>query len=115
MGFFDKLASLLTRSGRDDSRLLQGMAHADAKRPDKAVGIYDALLDSKGTSATVRARTLFNRALAHSALKDDKKALADLKEVVAMAGAPEGVVTAARTQLARVQHRVERVQNRAQR
>ena len=107
MSFFGQLANLLTRSGRDDNRLLQAMAHADAKRPDKAIEIYDALL-SRQTTSTVRARALFNRALAHSALKEDGKAVADLEQVVAMPASPENVLNAARTQLARVRNRIER-------
>lgn len=114
MGFFAQLTNLFTRAGRDDSRLQQGMDHADAKRPEKAIGIYDALLRSSSTSPTVRARALFNRALAHSSMKDDVKAIADLEQVVTMHGAPENVLTAARTQLIRVRARMERVQHRTQ-
>jgi hypothetical protein len=115
MGFFAHLANLFTRFGRDESRLKQAMDHAHAKRPDKAIAIYDALVHAKGTSAVVRSRALFNRALAYSSIKDDAKALADLKEVIAMPAAPENVVTAARTQLIRVQNRMQRVVDRDQR
>jgi hypothetical protein len=87
---------------------------ASAKEPAKAIGIYDSLLNSKGTSATVRARALFNRALAHSALKEDAKAIADLEEVSSITGAPENVVTAARNQLIRVRNRVERHRSRSE-
>jgi tetratricopeptide (TPR) repeat protein len=107
MGFLGQLANLLTRAGRDDNRLLHGMAYAEAKRPDKAVEIYDLLLARKTTS-TVRARALFNRALAHSALKEDGKAIADLEQVVSMPATPENVLNAARTQLARVRNRIDR-------
>jgi len=114
MGFFAQLANIFSRSGRDDNRLQQAMAHAEAKRPAQAVAIYDSLVDSKRTSPTVRVRALFNRALAHSSMKDDLKAIADLEQVVAMSGAPENVLTAARNQLVRVRNRIQRVQPRAE-
>src|SRR6185369_16363600 len=76
MGILAKLANLFSRSGRDDNRLLQGMEHANAKRPIQAIAVYDSLVNANGTSPTIRARALFNRALAHSAMKDDQKAIA---------------------------------------
>jgi hypothetical protein len=113
MSFLGQLANLFSRAGRDDNRLEQGMDHAHADRPEKAIAIYDALVNCKTTSATNRARALFNRALAHSSLKNDTQAIADLEEVVKMPGAPENVLTAARTQLIRVRNRVERARVRA--
>ena len=115
MSFFGQLANLFSRSGRDDTRLKQGMDLASAKRPDKAIGIYDSILGSKTANSTVRARALFNRALAHSSMKDDEKAIADLEGVASMGGAPENVRTAARNQLIRVRNRVERDRSRAER
>src|SRR5262245_27187148 len=114
MGFFGQLTNLLSRSGRDDNRLRQGMEHAEAKRPAQAIAIYDSLVNSKSTSPTVRARALFNRALAHSSMKDDPNAIADLEQVVAMPGAPENVLAAARNQLVRVRNRIQRVHARAE-
>jgi hypothetical protein len=113
MGFLAKLANLFSRFGRDDNRLRQAMQHAHAKRPAQAIAIYDSLVNSKGTSATLRARALFNRALAHSSLKEDQKAIVDLEEVVATPGAPENVLSAARDQLARVRNRMQRTADRA--
>jgi hypothetical protein len=112
MSIFGTLASLFTRSGRDDNLLRQGMEHASANRPEQAIMIYDSLVKSAAASLTVRSRALFNRALAHSSLKNDKQAIADLEEVVAMPGVPENVQTAARTQLIRVRNREERNRNR---
>jgi hypothetical protein len=113
MGFFGQLANLFSRSGRDENRLRKGMDHAHAKRPAQAIAIYDSLLNCRGTSPTVRARTLFNRALAYSSMKNDQKAISDLEEVVSMSAAPENVLGAARNQLLRVHNRVQRVQDRA--
>jgi hypothetical protein len=115
MGIFGHLLNLFSRAGRDDNRLKQGMDHAHANRPDKAIEIYNELLNSKSTGPVVRARTLFNRALAHSALKNDAKAIADLEEVVASPAIPENVMTAARNQLIRVRGRIDRIKTRAQR
>jgi tetratricopeptide (TPR) repeat protein len=115
MSFLSQLANLFTRAGRDDNRLRLGMDHAHANRPEKAIDVYDSLLNCKTTSPTVRARALFNRALAYSSLKDDTKAIADLEQVLAMPAAPENVVTAARNQLIRVRNRIERVKSRPQR
>jgi hypothetical protein len=114
MGFLGQLTNLFSRSGRDDNRMRQAMEHAHAKRPTEAIAIYDSLLSSKGTSATVRARALFNRALAYSSLKEDAKAIVDLEKAATMPGAPENVVTAARNQLVRVRNRVQRVHDRAE-
>lgn len=112
MGLLGQLANLFSRAGRDDIRLRQGLDHAHAKRPAQAIAIYDSLLNRRGTSATVRARALFNRALAHSSLKEDDKAIADLEEVVSMPGSPENVLSAARNQLVRVRNRVQRGRDR---
>jgi hypothetical protein len=112
MSFFSRLTNLFSRSGRDDNLLQQGMAHATAHQPERAIVIYDSLVNSKSSGAIIRSRALFNRALAHSAMKNDQKAIADLEQVVGMPGAPENVLTAARTQLIRVRNRGERVRNR---
>src|SRR5438094_5341911 len=115
MGFFGQLTNLFSRAGRDDNRLKQAMDHAHAKQPEKAIPVYDLLLKDKTAGPTLRARALFNRALAHSSMKDDQKAIADLEKVVAMPGAPENVLAAARNQLVRVRNRVQRVHDRASR
>ncbi len=115
MGFLGKLANLFSRAGRDDNRLKQAMDHAEADRPDKAIEIYSAVIDSKATSAVNRARALFNRALAYSSQKDDAKAIADLEEIVKLPNTPENVLNAARTQLVRVRSRVERARVRTSR
>jgi hypothetical protein len=88
------------------------MGHASANRPEKAIAIYDSLVASKSASMTVRSRALFNRALAHSSMKEDEKAIADLEQVLAMSGVPENVLAAARNQLIRVRNREERHRNR---
>jgi hypothetical protein len=105
MGLLQRVTSLFSRSGRDEQLLLAALAHAKADRPDEALKIYNQLLSDSGTNATTRARTLYNRALAHSALKDDAKAIDDLEEVLKMPEVPDNVQTAARDRLARVRRR----------
>ena len=113
MGFLGQLTNLFSRSGRDDNRLRQAMDHAHANCPEKAIAIYDSLLSGKAAGPTLQARALFNRALAHSSMKDDLKAIVDLEKVVAMPAAPENVLAAARNQLVRVRNRVQRARDRA--
>ena len=108
MNFLDRLAGFFTRGGRSNALLLQGIEHAKAGRPEKALDIYNSLLESSSTGNVTRARAYFNRALAYSALKDDAKAVNDLQAVLATVGLPENVQTAATAQLARVKRRSER-------
>ncbi len=108
MSFFSRLTSLFSRSGRDEELLHQALELAKANQPVKAIEIYSSLVDSKSSSRDLRARAMFNRALAHSAAKDDERALADLTQVLATPGLAENVQIAARSQLARVRKRTER-------
>lgn len=107
MNFFSRLVGLLTRRGRDNDLLLQGVEHAKAKRPAQAIEIYTRLLDIPSTSPTVRGQALFNRALAYSSIKEDDKAMKDLQAVIAMRDIPENVQVAARERLVRVNKRAE--------
>jgi hypothetical protein len=114
MAILKRLANWFSRGGRDENTLRIAMDHAHARRPAEAIAIYDSLVKDKGSSCSVRARALFNRALAHSSMKNDQKALADLEEVVALPGVPENVLSAAREQLVRVRNRVQRLNSRSQ-
>ena len=114
MGILKKLANWFSRHGRDDNRLQVAMDHAHSKRPAEAIAVYDELVSAKGASSSLRARALFNRALAHSAMKNDAKALADLEAVLALPGVTENVLSAAREQIVRVRNRIQRSQGRSQ-
>ena len=105
MGIFTRLTGFLTKSGRDNDLLLQALEHAKAKRPEQAIAIYSKLVDAKSTSDTARARALFNRALAYSAMKEDEKALLDLERVLGLPNVPDNVMSAARDRLTRVKRR----------
>jgi hypothetical protein len=108
MSFLSRITGLLTRGGRDDDRLRQALEHAKGNRPGQAIEIYNALLDSSRTSADVRAKAMFNRALAYSSVKDDERAVADLTQVLTLPNLPENIQIAARSQLARVRKRGDR-------
>jgi hypothetical protein len=108
MGFISRLVSRFSKGGRDDELLLKGMEHAKAGRPKQAIEIYDKLVKSKSSGDTVRARALFNRALAYSSLKNDVQAIADLNEVLTLPNVPDNVRNSARDQLKRVQKRSDK-------
>lgn len=105
MGFLNQLGSMFTRAGREEALLDQAMEHAKNKRPEKALDIYESLLKTHSLSSSLRARVLFNRALVHSALKNDEQALADLQEVLKLPEVPDNVQTAAKERLVRLHKR----------
>lgn len=70
--------------------------------------VYETLVKSKSSGDTVRARALFNRALAYSALKNDRQAIADLNEVLTLPNVPDNVRNSARDQLKRVRKRSDK-------
>ena len=113
MSILKRLANWFSRGGRDDNRLQMAMDHAHAKRPAEAIAVYDSLVTAKGSNSDLRARALFNRALAHSSIKDDQKAIADLEEIITLPGVPENVLAATREQLIRVRNRVQRASDRS--
>lgn len=92
--------------GSEDSRLLKALDLAKSGKPEKALEIYNALL-AKSTNVTVKARAMFNRALAHSAMQNDDAAIKDLQDTLSLPNLPDNVQTAARSQLARVRKRAE--------
>jgi hypothetical protein len=105
MRLLERLANWFTRSGREETQLQTALDLAKGKQPTEAIAIYNDLLRSSTTSSIIKARALFNRALAYSSLKDDDKAVADLKQLIAMTGIPDNVQSAARTQLVRLRNR----------
>lgn len=107
MGFMDKVAGLFSKSSREESLLLKGVDLAKGKHPEQAIAIYNDLLTSPATAASIKARALFNRALAYSSMKDDDRAVADLEAVLKMPGVPDNVESAARSQVIRVKKRNE--------
>ena len=107
MSFFSKIAGLFSRGSREESLLLEGVENSKAKRPEKAIEIFNSLLTTPTLSPTVRASALYNRALAYSAMDEDDKAMADLQKVLTLPGCPDNVQTAAKTRVARMKKRAE--------
>jgi len=105
MDLLNRLANWFSRGGRDENQLEKALELAKSKQPAEALAIYNDLIISPGTSSAVKARALFNRALAYSSLKDDARAAADLKQLGTLADVPENIRTAARNQLVRLTNR----------
>jgi hypothetical protein len=105
MKLLDRLKNWFSRGGRDDNLMATAMDLANDKQPTEAIKIYTELMRSPTASEETKARALFNRALAHSSLKNDAQAIADLKQLTAMQDVPENVRNAARNQLVRIQNR----------
>ena len=104
MGLLQRLTGMFTRGGRDDGLLLQGLEHAKAKRPEKAIEVYNQLLNSGVTSDTTRARRLQSGSgllFAGSRREGSGRS----REGAALPNLPENVQSAARTQIARVRRR----------
>ena len=105
MDLLSRLTNLFSRQGRDENQLNAAIEFAREGAPAKAIEIYSELLRAEATSATTKARALFNRALAYSSLNDDPLAIADLKQLAAQVDVPDNVRSAARTQLVRLNNR----------
>jgi tetratricopeptide (TPR) repeat protein len=113
MGIFARLL-ILFGSGSLEARLKQGLDLAKAGKPDAAIKVYDELLE-RAKDDDLRARILFNRALAYHAMSDEGQAEHDLKLVIACNQASEGVRSTAREKLARVQKKMLRTSDRTNR
>lgn len=108
MSLFSRLFGMFFTSGaKNNQALAVAIEQAKKGEPSKALVIYDELLKKPSIDETTRASALFNRALAHSSLKNDVQALVDLKQLLALPNLPENVQTAARSQLARVSKRAK--------
>lgn len=105
MQFINRLTNWFSRTGRDENQLERALDLAKGNQPSEALEVYNELLASPGISPSIRARALFNRALAHSSLKDDSRAVIDLQQLVSLPAIPENIRTAARNQLARLASR----------
>jgi tetratricopeptide (TPR) repeat protein len=113
MGMFSTILSLFSSRG-PEARLQHGLELAKAGKPEKAIKVYDELLES-AKDDDLRARTLLNRALAYHAMSDESQAEQDLKLVIACHQASEGVRATAREKLARVQKKMLRTSDRTNR
>lgn len=80
---------------------------AKAKKEDWAGAIadYSACIRSPGLSNDVLAMSLYNRALAYSAVRQDDKAAQDLDAVLKVPGLPEKIKIAAGQRQERIRRR----------
>lgn len=108
MSLWQRFTRMFSQGGRQESALLRAIDLAQTKNPKEAIAIYDGLINNPGTDPELKARALFNRALAYSSVKDDTQAIVDLQAVLSMPRVPENVREAARSQMARVKKREER-------
>ena len=113
MGLFSRILALFA-GGDAESQLKKGLNLAKVGKPELAIKLYDGLLET-AKDDDLRARVLLNRALAYHALSDDAQAEQDLKLVLACHQATENVRATAREKLARVQKRMLRTSDRANR
>jgi tetratricopeptide (TPR) repeat protein len=113
MGIFSGILSLFN-SASPEARLKHGLDLAKAGKPEMAIKVYDELLES-AKDDDLRARILLNRALAYHAMSDESQAEQDLKLVIAIHQASEGVRAIAREKLARFQKAMLRTSDRTNR
>lgn len=87
---------------------------AKAKKDDFAGAIsdYSVALQTSGMPRDIKAMTLYNRALAYSAMDEDGKAAEDLAAVLAMPGLPENIRTEAGRRRERIRRRAQAAENR---
>ncbi len=96
--WFSKLLSAFT-GNRDETALTRGLKEAKAGRPDVAVQHYNGILE-RTADPDLRTRTLYNRALAYTALGNEEQAEADLKLILSVQKASSSLQASARDRLA---------------
>ena len=100
MTIFGWLTGRFSNRGRSLLLFERGMARANKHDHAGAITDYTTAIDRSETSADVRARALYNRALAHFAAGDTSKGVDDINQVLAMGAAHSNVKTMARQKLA---------------
>ncbi len=102
-------------SKRQQAFWLYRRGGSSAKKHDhqSAIEHYTTVIAMAAPPADLRAMSLYNRALVFAATDDTKKAIADLRSVLASPGAPEDVKTEATRKLVRIQQRADRLQPQA--
>ena len=83
----------------------RGLASAMKHDQKEARDAFTAAIDMRDAPADLRAMALYNRAMLYGAANEIRKAIQDLKAVLAMTAAPHKVKSAARQKLDRMQRR----------
>ena len=98
---------MFSTRGKAEAAYKKGMAKANARDHEGAITDYTAVIEMKNCPADLRAMAFLNRALSHSGLRDYTKAQKDLDVVLALPGAPEKVIEAARDKIKRMKRLME--------
>lgn len=73
-----------------------------------AIADYSTVIEMKNTPTDIRAMALYNRALVHNAAANPCEAIADLNQVLEMAGIAENIKTEAHRKLVRMARATKR-------
>lgn len=105
MSLMDWLKSKISHRGKSLARYRSGMLKAKKGDFAGAISDYSASVAAAGIPSDVLAMSLYNRALAYSAIGEDDKAADDLQRVLSMPGLPENIKVAASQRRERVRRR----------
>jgi hypothetical protein len=108
MGLFSRMFGSFSARGKATALYKRGMQKAGDRDLEGAIEDYTAVIDLKGAPVDVIAMALLNRALAYSREHNDIKATVDLERVLAMPGATQQVIGAAREKLHRMKRRTSK-------
>jgi hypothetical protein len=90
------------------ARYRQGLDYASKKDHIAALEQYTAAIELVDAPADIRAMALYNRAVIHSAMHDDAKAIRDLEELLSSPGAAASVRLEAKRKLVRMERAATR-------
>jgi hypothetical protein len=105
MNVLNWLTGHFSNRGKALSLYRRGMARAKKRDHQGAIADYTTTIGLPDTPADVKAMVLYNRALVHMAIGNDRHGSDDLDAVVAMDEAPVNVKTMARQKLAKLESR----------
>jgi hypothetical protein len=105
MNVLNWLTGHFSNRGKALSLYRRGMARARKHDHQGAIADYTMSIGMPDTPADVKAMVLYNRALVHMAIGNDRHGANDLDAVVAMDEAPVNVKTMARQKLVKLESR----------
>ena len=108
MSIFAWITSPFSAERKALSHYRRGMKRANKREHQAAIDEYTAAIRMLDSPEEVRAMALYNRALVHVALGEDKHANDDLETVLVMEEAGVNVKTLARLKLAKIRTRTQK-------
>lgn len=105
MSFIQWIRSMISDRGSALAHYRAGMTKAAKRDYRGAIASYSAAIEARDTPPDVKAMAVYNRALAYSAIQDEKRAAEDLEAVLKMPGLSERIKTAALRRRERVRRR----------